>query len=643
MTGETESLLAWPHWSRIDDRGLARFATPSASRWLPLEISRFDLGDRPDRHLLVCEAIYDALSARNIRYDLEQYHPSAALQTIRTPPQILEAPREGTCLDLAVLFCGLCLAYELLPILIVIEGHALAAVSVVDGLRAWNANRAGRELFAQGPLTDAVQLRELVDSGSFIAVECTGFAHTERLGQSSEAPEFQQRTNGVLSFEQATEAGRQQLNRPDRPFRFALDIAVAHYGWRIEPNALEPIPGASLTNIFRLLTEAAAPLASHLRVLDFEQLVKDRTEHFVGRDFIFEAIDEPLKGGEFRSGYILIRGEPGIGKTALLAQLVKTRGYVHHFNIAPQGIRSTRAFLANVCAQLIVRYQLNHPTLPPEATEDSAFLSQLLNEATTKTNGEPVVVLVDALDEAEDVGLAAGANRLYLPQVLPEGVYFVLTSREQIDYRLDVRRREDLYLRDDDPQNLDDVRTYVRGFLASHPEMDERIGAWEVDSEEFLKLITDKSQGNFMYLVHVLEDIRSGALSPTTIDCIDDLPKGLRDYYERHWRTMRDQDQERFEAIYEPVLRLLATVREPVTIANVEEWTSVDPARVRGVIREWRPFLNEQPGPNGEKLYRVYHASFQEFLAEEGIGLKPSHGRIAETALRKIPGFLPDT
>jgi hypothetical protein len=290
-----------------------------------------------------------------------------------------------------------------------------------------------------------------------------------------------------------------------------------------------------------------------------------------------------------------------------------------------------------------VRYQLDHPTLPPEATEDSAFLSQLLNEATTKTKGEPVVVLVDALDEAEDVGLAAGANRLYLPQVLPEGVYFVLTSREQIDYRLDVRRREDLYLRDDDPQNLDDVRTYVRGFLASHPEMDERIRAWEIDSEEFLKLITDKSQGNFMYLVHVLEDIRSGALSPTTIDRIDDLPKGLREYYERHWRSMRDQDQERFEAIYEPVLRLLATVREPVTIANVEEWTKVDPARVRDVIREWRPFLNEQPGPNGEKLYRVYHASFQEFLAEEGIGLKPSHERIAETALRKIPGFLPDT
>jgi hypothetical protein len=644
VTGEDGQLLAWPQWSRIDDRGLARFVTPSASRWLPLEISRFDLGDRPDRHGLVCQAIYDALIPRNVRYDLEQYHPSAALQTIRTPPQVLEAPREGTCLDLGALFCGLCLAYELLPILIVIEGHALAAVSLVDGLREWNANRAGREPFTQGPLTDAGELRELIDNGSFLAVECTGFAHTERLGQRiGDAPEHQRRQNGVLNFEQATEAGREQLDRADRPFRFALDIAVAHYGWRIEPYPLEPMPGAHLTNIFRLLTEAAAPLATHLRVLDFEQLVKDRTGHFVGRDFIFRAVDELLQDDDFGSGYILIRGEPGIGKTALLSQLVKTRGYVHHFNIAPQGIRSPRAFLANVCAQLIVRYQLDHPMLPPEATEDSAFLSQLLNEATSKAAGEPVVVLVDALDEAEDVGLPPEANRLYLPEVLPASVYFVLTSREQIDYRLPIAGRKDLYLRDDDPQNLDDVRAYIRDFLASHPEMHEQIRAWNAGSDEFVDLITDKSQGNFMYLVHVLEDIRTGILSSETIDRIQDLPAGLRAYYERHWRTMRAQDQQRFESIYEPVLRLLATAREPVAVANVAEWAQIDPARVLDVIRDWRPFLNEQPGPNGDKLYRVYHASFQDFLAEEGIGLKPSHERIADTALRKIPGFVPDS
>jgi hypothetical protein len=635
-------MLTWPQWPRADERGLARFVTAQASRWLPLPVSRFDLGSELDQRRIIARAIYDALKERNIRYALEEYHPSQALQTIRTPPEILVAPREGTCLDLAALYCGLCLASELLPILIVIEGHALAAVSLTHGVRDWNGYRPGRELFDAGPLGDVQALRDLIDEESFLAVECTGFAHSNQLGQKvGDMPEAQHRTSGVLTFDQAADAGRQQLDRADRPFQFALDIAVAHYGWRIEPQPMEMLPGASMTSIFRLLATAPAPLSPHLKVLDFERLVDERTRNFIGRDFIFRAVDELLEDPEFTSGYILIRGEPGIGKTALLSQLVKTRGYVHHFNIALQNIRSTRVFLENVCAQLIVRYQLAHTMLPPEASQDSAFLSQLLTEAAEKAGDQPIVVLVDALDEAEDTGLAATANRLFLPAVLPDKVFFILTSREQIDYRLDVDRREDLYLRDDDLRNLNDVRAYVGNFIQAHQEqMAARIAAWKIGTDEFVELLTDKSQGNFMYLVHVLEDIRTGRLSPDTIGNVQNLPRGLRTYYQRNWRTMRAQDQDRFERIYEPVLRILATVREPVTLSAVEEWTNLEPARIREVIRDWRPFLNETPSATGEPLYRVYHASFQDFLAEEGIGLQPYHERIAMTALAKIPGFL---
>jgi AAA ATPase domain len=635
-------MLTWPQWPRVDDRGLARFVTPQASRWLPLPLSRFDLSGQLDQRRIIARAVYDALKERNIRYALEEYHPSQALQTIRTPPEVLIAPREGTCLDLAALYCGLCLAYELLPVLIVIEGHALAAVSLTHGVRDWNGYRPGRELFATGPLVEVQALRDLIDEESFLAVECTGFAHSDQLGQEiGDKPEAQHRTGGVLVFDQAVEAGRQQLDRADRPFQFAIDIAVAHYGWRMEPHPLELLPGALMTSIFRLLATAPAALSPHLKVLDFERLVDERTRNFVGRDFIFQAVDELLENPEFSSGYILIRGEPGIGKTALLSQLVKTRGYVHHFNIALQNIRSTQVFLENVCAQLIVRYQLAHTVLPPEASQDSAFLTQLLTQAASKAGDQPVVVLVDALDEAEDAGLTATANRLFLPAVLPDKVFFVLTSREQIDYRLDVDRREDLYLRDDDPQNLSDVRGYVRNFLRAHREqMTARIAEWKIGADEFVELLTDKSQGNFMYLVQVLEDIRTGRLSPDTMDSIQDLPRGLRAYYQRHWRTMRAQDQERFERIYEPVLRILATVREPVTLTAVQEWTKIEPARIREVIRDWRPFLNETPSATGEPLYRVYHTSFQDFLAEEGVGLKPYHEKIAMTALAKIPGFL---
>src|SRR5262249_43765350 len=138
---------------------------------------------------------------------------------------------------------------------------------------------------------------------------------------------------------------------------------------------------------------------------------------------------------EFKSGYIVIAGEPGIGKTALMSELVKTRGYVHHFNISLQNINTTRDFLGNVCAQLIVRYGLPQAKLPDTALKDSGFLVQLLVQAAAKSAGQPVVVLVDALDEAEpsqQPGIGARRpNRLLLPQTLPEGAYFIVTTRPE--------------------------------------------------------------------------------------------------------------------------------------------------------------------------------------------------------------------
>ena len=66
----------------------------------------------------------------------------------------------------------------------------------------------------------------------------------------------------------------------------------------------------------------------------------------------------------------MVKGKPGVGKTALLGQLVKRRGWVHHFNIARINLTSISAFLSNVCAQLIVRYGLDDSGWPPHATED---------------------------------------------------------------------------------------------------------------------------------------------------------------------------------------------------------------------------------------------------------------------------------
>jgi hypothetical protein len=393
--------------------------------------------------------------------------------------------------------------------------------------------------------------------------------------------------------------------------------------------------------VFQSFGDDKRPVASYIRSAQFRSLVDERTKSFVGREFVFDGVRRVLAGEEFTSGYLLIHGEPGIGKTAIAATLVLRESYVHHFNIALANIRSSSQFLENVCGQLIVRYGLDHQVLPPGAGEDSGFLSQLLAEAADRAqqSGDlPVVVVVDALDEADDTGLARSANRLYLPSVLPEGVFFVVTTRDQEDYRLSVDHQAELWLRDSDPANIRDVARYVESFIEAHRiPMDERIQAWELTPSDFVREITGLSQGNFMYLVHVLPDIAAGRLSRETVSSIDQLPRGLNGYYDHHWRDMKDAAPDRFKYQQLPVLCFLAVCREAVTIPQLENWTQLERADIKRVIDEWREFLNKEEDSNPPQ-YRLYHRSFAEFLDKKA-DLRWHHGQIATKALANIPGF----
>jgi hypothetical protein len=397
--------------------------------------------------------------------------------------------------------------------------------------------------------------------------------------------------------------------------------------------------GATVINgdfIFQMFSRASISLSEKIKIKYFENLVEEKTKNFVGREFIFQSINNLLTDADFPSGYIVISGEPGIGKSSVIAQFIKTRGAVHHFNSVLMGIRSPRDFLENICAQLIIRYELNHSTLPPEAGKDSGFLSQLLAEIASQKQQQPVVILVDALDEAEDTGLPPGANRLFLPPNLPEGIFLIVTSREEYDYRLDVVHRKDIYLRDDDPRNLEDVRLYIHNYVQEHgTKISPHIEQWGVSEEKFVDVITEKSEGNFMYLFHVLHDIREGKLTQSNLDSIHNLPKGLQSYYQRHWREMEVQDPQKFQSYYEPVVCQLAVAREPVSVNQLSEWTKLPQIRIKEVIRDWREFFNEFAPETGEYLYRIYHTSFQTFLRED-IGLQPYEEKIVQTAFNKI-------
>jgi len=604
--------MEW-EWSKYSREGLASFVTDKAVEFLKLPVNRVDLARSQGRRQLV-EAIYNALVEQHIQYVPEKYHPSAAKQRIRTPAEILNKPGEGTCLDLAALFCGLCLGNDLLPLLIVLEGHALAAVSLTHGLRDWNAlARRERELFREVPLDDVDQLCELIDSDeSYLAIECTGFAHSKSL--SNKFPEGVGRTeDGILSFERGIAAGREQFGCTERPFRFALDIAVARYEWRIEPADI-PEP-------------RVVPPSSPLN--QFQSLIADKTEGFVGREYVFSAIADFIDNQP--NGYFTIEADPGVGKSAILAKYVQQHDCVAHFNVRLQSINRASQFLESVCRQLIDRYELPYPSLPPEATRDGNFLAQLLDEVSAKLGeAEKLVIAIDALDEVDLVSQDAGANILYLPASLRQGVYFLMTRR-RVTLPFVVHTPQHLFnLMEYRDQSRRDVGDYIR-CATRHPKLREWIDKRELTVEEFVNQLADKSENNFMYLRYVLPQIEEGFYQDLSIE---NLPRGLQGYYEDHWRRMgmniKPLPRTRLKIVY-----ILGEIRQPVSRRLISEYAQEDQLTVQDVLDEWQQFLHDQSSDN-QTCYSIYHASFQDFLHRKdivqaaGVDIKDINAMIAD-------------
>lgn len=251
-------------WTKANEKELAQFATDSALQLFNLDVSSFDL-IRDGQFESLIKAIYNTLVEQKIKYDLEKFSTAETHQRIRTPVEILSQPRQGTCLDLAILFSGLCLGCNLLPKLILLEGHALVVVSLTLKRSQWDANKYKQKEFLGKRVTDfqgieriepevfrnVKVLKEGIDDyGSYCAIECTGFAYSDTLPPDSIELAGVARDNGFLTFEQAKEVGRKQLDR--LPFRYAIDIAVAHESWGIKPLSVPNLPSKSET----LTTEA---------------------------------------------------------------------------------------------------------------------------------------------------------------------------------------------------------------------------------------------------------------------------------------------------------------------------------------------------------------------------------------------------
>ena len=234
-----------------------------------------------------------------------------------------------------------------------------------------------------------------------------------------------------------------------------------------------------------------------------------------------------------------------------MAQLVKTEQYIHYFNIRAEESTDER-FSAQHLRAVDRPLRARLPGAAIGNRTDSGFLNKLLAQvsAAVKQSGEPCIIVVDALDEADSLGTPTGKNILYFPVSLPERDLFVATARrDSLNLRTDAPLKF-FPIAHDDQRNAHDVRQFVE-LQHSRPKILAYISHWQIESERFVDLLVGKSEGNFMYLHYVLPEIERGAYQTLALEAI---PAGLDNYYEDHWQRMKNRNPDAWFDYKLPVL-----------------------------------------------------------------------------------------
>jgi hypothetical protein len=402
------------------------------------------------------------------------------------------------------------------------------------------------------------------------------------------------------------------------PFRFT--------GWHASPVVYQE----GVTEILQALQQIRAGdkryviYVDKLAPYDFFAELKTGAGSFVGRDWVLARIEEWLPTNR-RS--LLIEAEPGSGKTALIAEMVRRndggRVLAYHFcNALKPDTVNTRQFVRFIAAMLCGTVSAYAERLRRseelvgalKSNDPTTMLSQGVLAALHTIPMEGTrYILVDALDEAISNPEAAG--QITIPQLLaqaseefPPWLKLIATTRRDGRVLPLFQNAERCFLGEAVAAQREDLRRYVERRLAE-PDLGSILGLPEVDRRQAITAIAEHAAGNFQYADAVLNELRSGEFH---LGDLDHLPAELGNLYYR-FADRRFPNLADFRAA-RTVLSVVLAAREPLTHAQIELVTGLDREETAATLDALSCFLTWDTGAGAGRVYRPAHKSISDWL-----------------------------
>ncbi|MBS9386158.1 MAG: ATP-binding protein [Dolichospermum sp. BR01] len=394
---------------------------------------------------------------------------------------------------------------------------------------------------------------------------------------------------------------------------------------------------------------------------EFAAIIHQKSANFLGRDFVFTAINNFLN--RYNRGYFTIIGLPGSGKSAIIAQYINQNNppenrQVIYYNAELEGKNHAAEFLKYICFQIIATFdQISLPNLPDNATEGSWFLSLLLQQISDNLQpnqpNQKLIIVIDSLNCINSHLQPPGTNIFYLPRYIPQGVYFLLSRRPFLSDNSGLLIEapvQSLHLEDYPQENKQDIQNYIRRNLtpltprpyegmgeqdaSNSPspitEIEEKnlsnspllageglgersIKSWlnthQINEAEFMTNLTNRSENNFMYISQILAAITNN-FYPQPSQIGTSFPPQLETYYQQHLEKMLGSQYQDFPLA---VLQVLSQTTQPISVTDIANFLNTDEYDIEELLENWLEFLQIET-ISDSTTYKFYHDNFRQWL-----------------------------
>ncbi len=418
----------------------------------------------------------------------------------------------------------------------------------------------------------------------------------------------------------------------------------------------------------QVLDRLPPPVASYplARPFDFTRLIESKTQHFHGRERLIAEIERWIGDPASRAQVLLLHAPFGIGKSALMAELVRRRmqqqgaATVVHFcrwdqentlepghivrSIATQFARNLPAYAAALADEPGVRSLLDERAAleDPVTAWQRGVLGPLvgLQGSAGPRPGDVHVLLIDGLDESAERTRSGGGESLLALIAkaargqLPPWLRVVLASRP--DTTVFARRADfrfvDLLANPDGDQEADlqgYITARVQSFAAG-PLAPAALAGIGLTPAGLVAAVLSISGGLFLVAEQVFRFVESDDFTPQALGQLlaqAQAVPGIESFLDWSFRE-RVQRQGLDVALTRDVLGAIAAARDPLPTeaivsilrhggeAGASPGVDADASAVRAVLHSLGGLVFERQAPTGQGLrgWTFAHQSIEDWL-----------------------------